>query len=306
VSAAFYHASYGREPYRVQAGILAAIVHGAFFALLYFGFSWQTISPAFMNVELWQPEDMVAHEVVKPPPPPPRPKKVVVPDVQSAPPKKVVAPDIKIPDKKKIKLKPVNREAEKRKAALKAAKVKKARQEQLAKEQAAKAQAERERIAKEQAAKEQAERERIAKEQAAKEQAERERIAREQAAKEQAERERIAREQAAREQADRERAEQAAAIGKVVDEYIIKIRAKIRHNIIMPANVANEARAEFSVTLLPGGGVLQAKLLRTSGSELYDSAVERAILKSDPLPLPPDVKLFNRFRNLKLSFKPVE
>ena len=291
MSAAFYHASYGREPYRVQAGILAAIVHGAFFALLYFGFSWQTISPAFMNVELWQPEDMVAHEVVKPPPPPPRPKKVVVPDVQSAPPKKVVAPDIKIPDKKKIKLKPVNREAEKRKAALKAAKVKKARQEQLAKEQAAKAQAERERIAKEQAAKEQAERERIA---------------REQAAKEQAERERIAREQAAREQADRERAEQAAAIGKVVDEYIIKIRAKIRHNIIMPANVANEARAEFSVTLLPGGGVLQAKLLRTSGSELYDSAVERAILKSDPLPLPPDVKLFNRFRNLKLSFKPVE
>ena len=291
MSAAFYHASYGREPYRVQAGILAAIVHGAFFALLYFGFSWQTISPAFMNVELWQPEDMVAHEVVKPPPPPPRPKKVVVPDVQSAPPKKVVAPDIKIPDKKKIKLKPVNREAEKRKAALKAAKVKKARQEQLAKEQAAKAQAERERIAKEQAAKEQAERERIA---------------REQAAKEQAERERIARAQAAREQAERERAEQAAAIGKVVDEYIIKIRAKIRHNIIMPANVANEARAEFSVTLLPGGGVLQAKLLRTSGSELYDSAVERAILKSDPLPLPPDVKLFNRFRNLKLSFKPVE
>jgi len=291
VSAAFHYAPYGREPYRVQAGILAAIVHGAFFALLYFGFSWQTISPAFMNVELWQPEDMVAHEAVKPPPPPSRPKKVVVPDVQSAPPKKVVAPEIKIPDKKKIKLKPVHREAEKRKAVLKAAKVKKARQEQLAKEQAAK---------------EQAERERIAKEQAAKEQAERERIAKEQAAKEQAERERIAREQAAREQADRERAEQAAAIGKVVDEYIIKIRAKIRHNIIMPANVANEARAEFSVTLLPGGGVLQAKLLRTSGSELYDSAVERAILKSDPLPLPPDVKLFNRFRNLKLSFKPVE
>ena len=276
MSAAFHYAPYGREPYRVQAGILAAIVHGAFFALLYFGFSWQTISPAFMNVELWQPEDMVAHEAVKPPPPPSRPKKVVVPDVQSAPPKKVVAPEIKIPDKKKIKLKPVHREAEKRKAVLKAAKVKKARQEQLAKEQAAK------------------------------EQAERERIAKEQAAKEQAERERIAREQAAREQADRERAEQAAAIGKVVDEYIIKIRAKIRHNIIMPANVANEARAEFSVTLLPGGGVLQAKLLRTSGSELYDSAVERAILKSDPLPLPPDVKLFNRFRNLKLSFKPVE
>ncbi|MDX8386403.1 MAG: cell envelope integrity protein TolA [Gallionella sp.] len=262
-AAVFHH-----EPYRVQAGILAAIVHGAFFALLYFGFTWQTIPPAFMNVELWQPEDMIFQETVKspPPPPPPPPKKAVVPDVKPAPPEKVVAPEIAVPDKKTIKPKPVDREAEKRKAARKAAEVKKARQEKIAKDQAAKEQAERERVAREQAAQE----------------------------------------QAAREQVARKRAEQEAAIGKVVDEYITKIRSKIRHNIVMPANVADEARAEYSVTLLPGGGVLQAKLLQASGNELYDIAVKRAILKSDPLPLPHDVKLFNRFRNLKLSFKPVE
>ena len=72
----------------------------------------------------------------------------------------------------------------------------------------------------------------------------------------------------------------------------------------MPANVADDARVEVSVTLLPGGDVLLVKILHASGNEPYDSAVERAILKSDPLPLPPDVKLFNRFRNLKLTFRP--
>lgn len=279
MNAAIYNQPYGNEPFRLKAGILAAVVHGAFFGLLYFGFTWQTIPPAVMSVELWQPEDLPVQAAKKSPPPPP-PKKVVVPVVKPAPPEKVVAPEIKIPDKKKIQPKPVDQEAKKRKAA---AEAKKAREEKLAKEKAAKKQAERERIAKEKAVQE-----RIAKQKAEQEQAERDRIA------------------AAQAQADRERAEQEAAIGKMVDEYIAKINAKIRRNIVMPANVADDARAEFLVTLLPGGGVLQAKLSLTSGNTLYDSAVERAILKSDPLPLPSDVKLFNRFRNLKLSFKPVE
>jgi colicin import membrane protein len=74
----------------------------------------------------------------------------------------------------------------------------------------------------------------------------------------------------------------------------------------MPPNVANDARAEFLVTLLPGGTVLNAVRIKSSGNTAYDDAVERAILKSDPLPLPPDVTLFNRFRELDLVFKPTE
>jgi colicin import membrane protein len=38
----------------------------------------------------------------------------------------------------------------------------------------------------------------------------------------------------------------------------------------------------------------------------YDNAVERAILKAQPLPLPPDAALFNRFREMKLGFRPKE
>jgi len=116
-------------------------------------------------------------------------------------------------------------------------------------------------------------------------------------------------EQAAREQAEqaaRARAAQDAAIGRVVDEHTGKIISKIRRNIVMPPDVVDDARAEFSVTLLPGGTVLSARLTRSSGNAAYDNAVERAILKSQPLPLPADAALFNRFRELKLVFKPVE
>lgn len=107
-------------------------------------------------------------------------------------------------------------------------------------------------------------------------------------------------------QAARERAGREAAIGRAVDEYTGKIVGKIRRNIVMPPDVADDARAEFLVTLLPGGAVLSARLTRSSGNAAYDNAVERAILKSQPLPLPADVTMFNRFRELKLVFRPVE
>ena len=104
----------------------------------------------------------------------------------------------------------------------------------------------------------------------------------------------------------RARAEQAAAIGRVVDEHKARIIAKIRRNIVMPPDVPDNARAEFDVTLLPGGSVLSAKLTKPSGKEAYDSAVERAIFKAQPLPLPADVALFNKFRELHLIFSPKE
>jgi colicin import membrane protein len=111
--------------------------------------------------------------------------------------------------------------------------------------------------------------------------------------------------QAALAQAERAKQdEQAAAIGKVVDEYKAKIHDKILRNVVNPPGVAKSARAEFMVTLLPGGAVLKADLVKSSGYPAYDDAVERAILKSDPLPVPPDVQLFGRFRQLDLVFKP--
>lgn len=113
-------------------------------------------------------------------------------------------------------------------------------------------------------------------------------------------------EQNAQREQERARAEQAAQIGRMVDEYVAKIQAKIKGNIILPPDVPKGARAEFSVTLLPGGTILNVRLTKRSGDDAYDRAVERAIFKSQPFPLPPDTALFKKFRDLKLGFEPYD
>jgi len=84
-----------------------------------------------------------------------------------------------------------------------------------------------------------------------------------------------------------------------------KIRGKIRGNIILPPSISGNPEAIFDVVLLPTGDVLGTpRLRRSSGDPGYDKAVLNAILKSSPLPLPEDPKVFRR--DLELRFRPQE
>ena len=96
------------------------------------------------------------------------------------------------------------------------------------------------------------------------------------------------------------------AMENEVAAYKAKIRAKILRNIVMSSDIPKDALAEFDVTLFSGGVVLNVKLVKSSGSAMYDRAVERAIKKSDPLPVPPEGLLSNQFRELRLNFSPNE
>jgi colicin import membrane protein len=96
----------------------------------------------------------------------------------------------------------------------------------------------------------------------------------------------------------------ARALATRVSSYQDKIRDKIRRNIVMPPDVPESAKAEFRVTLLPGGDVMAVELLKSSGNAAYDSAAERAIYKAQPLPVPPDEALQKMFRELRLTIRP--
>ena len=100
--------------------------------------------------------------------------------------------------------------------------------------------------------------------------------------------------------------QQASAQARLRNEYIERIRARIKRFVVLPPNIQGNPEAEFDVVLLPGGEVLSAKLKRASGNTAYDSAVERAIHKAAPLPLPPDSAMFRDFRELNLKFRPQE
>jgi colicin import membrane protein len=89
-----------------------------------------------------------------------------------------------------------------------------------------------------------------------------------------------------------------------IDKYISAIRGKVRGNIVLPPDIKGNPEAEFEVTQLPSGEVLNVRLLKSSGHAAYDAATERAIRKSSPLPKPGKSELFDR--TLKLKFRPQE
>jgi colicin import membrane protein len=129
----------------------------------------------------------------------------------------------------------------------------------------------------------------------------REQLAQEQKALEKQRQERELRELIARRDAEAAR-QAAAARARALNEYIARIQAKVKSNWILPQDIQGNPEAVFDVVQLPTGEVLTIKLVKSSGNAAYDAAVERAILKSSPLPLPPSRELFSR--ELKLTFRP--
>jgi colicin import membrane protein len=122
-----------------------------------------------------------------------------------------------------------------------------------------------------------------------------------------AEAKRLAREQdEALKKLAQQQAAQAAAQARLIDEYRRRISDKIKRFIVLPPNLQGNPEVEFDVVLLPGGEVLGVKLKKSSAVAAYDNAVERAILKAQPLPLPPDPAMFRDFRELNLKFRPKE
>src|SRR4029077_7936629 len=66
--------------------------------------------------------------------------------------------------------------------------------------------------------------------------------------------------------------------------YIDRIRTRIKSHIVLPSDIKGNPEAIFDVVQIPSGDVINVKLVKSSGHQLYDDAVERAIRKSSPLP----------------------
>jgi len=103
-------------------------------------------------------------------------------------------------------------------------------------------------------------------------------------------------------QADRE--QQAAAARRGLESYAAKIRGKVRGNIVLPPGIVGNPESAFDVTQLPSGDVLAVRLKRSSGNAALDAAIERAILKSSPLPKPDDPAAYQRV--LEIKYKPFD
>jgi colicin import membrane protein len=272
------------EPRRWSAILLAVAMHALLLAFLVVGINWNNNKPAAVEAEVW---DMKVQAAAPPPPPPQEAEPQ--PEPEPAPPPKVVeqptppapAPDIRIEQEKK-------------------------RKEELKQKQLAEEKAREEKKARELAEKKEAEKK--AKEEAAQKEAERK--AQELADKKEAEK-KLKAEKAAKAKAD-------AAAAKLKDElrqkelqrmmaqagsgtsgtaakstapkldsgYIAALKAKIKSNTTYPGStdVPGNPKASFQVEQLPTGDIISVKMIKSSGVEAFDRAVENGIHKSSPLP----------------------
>jgi colicin import membrane protein len=271
-----------RQPRRITgkwwALLLAIAVQLGFLAVLVFSVHWQNQKPVPVSAELYAPPVKTpvaepAPPAVQPQPPPPVPQPTPQPKPEPAPPPKP-APVVEKPDTRTADIALKAKQEEERK--------KKVEAEQKARE------------AKEADDKRKLEEKRLAEA--------RERQLRETAAlRAQAEREVQSRAQAEAQARDQQAAE-ASARSKAEADWIRRIQAKVKGNVIVPSELAGNPEAIFDVVQLPTGEIIEATLRKASGNRAYDEAVQRAILKSSPLPRPDRPDLFQR--TLTLKFRP--
>lgn len=119
-------------------------------------------------------------------------------------------------------------------------------------------------------------------------------------AEEDALQEQLAAEQQRRD-SERERAAKSA-----LAKFSILIKQKVERNWLRPQTARQGMSCKVLVRLTAKGEVLLARVVESSGDTAYDRSVEAAVYKASPLPLPPDVTLFDYFREINFVFKPEE
>ncbi len=253
-----------------KARALAIVMHAAFIVLLVFGVSWQKKPEAPVMAELWSqlpslPQPKLDPVMSPERPPPPAPKVTPPPPVPKVVPVPAPKPDIALRDKDKEKKKKAEPKIEPKPEPKPEPKVEPKKREDDS------ARRERER----------------------KLDAEKEAVARDTAEKAAAEKALAA-----------ERAAKASAAARENQKYVSGIRGKVYARVALPPDLQGNPEAEFVVSLLPGGELLNVTLRKSSGNPAYDAAVERAIRQAQPFDVPSGESFQQYFRQFPMVFRP--
>jgi colicin import membrane protein len=274
-----------KEPGKWQAGFFAVLVHLLLIAVLFYGVSWQRKEPEAFEVALVRNQAPPSAQVLPPPPPPPQvkietPPPPPQPEATPEPPKPAPKPEIALPTPKPEKKKPEPRPEPPKPEVKPEPKPKPEPKKPEAKPDPRN---EAQSALKTQIAADQKRMQATLNREA--ERARQSALLNEESGK-------VA------------SAKAKASTDKAQREYENKIRVKIRGNIVLPGSISGNPEARFMVDQLPSGEVMDVKLLHSSGNASLDTAIERAIRKSSPLPLPSDPSLFER--QIEIRYRPFE
>jgi colicin import membrane protein len=113
-----------------------------------------------------------------------------------------------------------------------------------------------------------------------------------------------AREAELRSQLEEEEGRAQAENAGLLNQYIAMIEQRVVRNWNRPPSARPGLECQVRVAQAPGGTVLSVQLGACNGDAAVRQSIEAAVMRSSPLPPPPDPRLFER--NLVLVFKPLE
>ena len=278
-----------QQPPGMRSGLaLALLAHVLLILALAWSVNWKSSEPEGVVAELWSAVPQTAAPKAAPPEPQPTPPPVEAkpapppPVVKPAPPPVRVDAQIAIERERAARERARQEEQERTEAARKA--------ELKKRDDARRLEAERER-------------QRLAAEQAEKKQAA------EQAKKEEARQAAIREANLRRMMKEAGRSDDPAATGSAARTsgpsagYAGRIKARVKPNIVLTAALDGNPPATVEVRVAPDGTIVGRKLVKGSGSALWDETVLRAIDKTEVLPkdvdgtIPPTIEITFRPRD---------
>lgn len=85
--------------------------------------------------------------------------------------------------------------------------------------------------------------------------------------------------------------------------YFDAIKSTIEQRWVRPPSARNGMLTVLQITLIPGGEVIDAKVIQSSGDVMLDRSAVNAVKNAGRLPVP-EGELFERFRHLTFNFRP--
>ncbi|MGH8596040.1 MAG: cell envelope integrity protein TolA [Gammaproteobacteria bacterium] len=98
--------------------------------------------------------------------------------------------------------------------------------------------------------------------------------------------------------------QQASQDATEVQRYLARIHQAISNRFVYPPGLPSGLKCTLSVRIIPGGEVIEARVVQSSGNPVFDRQAENAVLKASPLPVPEEPRLLNKMREFNVLFEP--
>ena len=83
------------------------------------------------------------------------------------------------------------------------------------------------------------------------------------------------------------------------------ILRQVSNNFVAP-DFKSGLKCTLLVRMIPGGEVVDARVVKSSGNPTFDRQAELAVRKASPLPVPDEPRLFQQMKEIQFEFDPSE